>query len=180
MDAKSQTGLADGAKLDDADREDPLGPLVERQFTSALARALPNVVVGELLGVTDDGRTPLVIFHGQHGSGAVRARTTVDLHGTHVGGHVLLVFEEGDATRPIVIGALYEGSSQPLDSVAGTVEVDVDGKRLVVSAKQELVLRCGKARITLTLAGKVLIEGAYISSRSSGVNRIRGGSIQLN
>jgi hypothetical protein len=43
-----------------------------------------------------------------------------------------------------------------------------------------LVLRCGKARITLTRAGKVLVEGTYISSRSSGVNRIRGGSVHLN
>jgi hypothetical protein len=41
-------------------------------------------------------------------------------------------------------------------------------------------LRCGKSSITLTRAGKVLIEGEYISSRSSGVNRIKGGSIQLN
>jgi hypothetical protein len=41
-------------------------------------------------------------------------------------------------------------------------------------------LQCGKASITLTRAGKVLINGAYVSSRSSGVNRLKGGSIQLN
>ena len=50
----------------------------------------------------------------------------------------------------------------------------------MVDAREQLVLRCGKARITLTSAGKVLIEGAYISSRSTGVNRIKGGSVQLN
>jgi hypothetical protein len=42
------------------------------------------------------------------------------------------------------------------------------------------VLRCGKASITLTSAGKVLIRGTYVLSRSSGVNKIKGGSIQLN
>jgi hypothetical protein len=50
----------------------------------------------------------------------------------------------------------------------------------MVSAKEQLVLRCGKASITLTKEGKVLIQGAYVSSRSSGVNRIKGGSVQLN
>jgi hypothetical protein len=60
------------------------------------------------------------------------------------------------------------------------VEVDTDGERLLVTAKEQLVLRCGKATITLTKAGKVLIQGTYVSSRSSGVNRIKGGSVQLN
>jgi hypothetical protein len=34
--------------------------------------------------------------------------------------------------------------------------------------------------LTLTHAGKVLIRGAYVLSRSSGVNRIKGGSVQIN
>jgi hypothetical protein len=49
-----------------------------------------------------------------------------------------------------------------------------------VSAKERLVLRCGKASVTLTRAGKVIIEGSYVVSRSTGVNRIKGGSVQLN
>lgn len=60
------------------------------------------------------------------------------------------------------------------------VEVDADGERMMVSAKEQLVLRCGKASITLTKAGKVIIKGSYVLSRSSGVNRIKGGSVQLN
>jgi hypothetical protein len=51
---------------------------------------------------------------------------------------------------------------------------------VTVTAGSQLVLRCGKASITLTAAGKVLIEGAYVSSRSSGALRLKGGSIQLN
>ena len=31
-----------------------------------------------------------------------------------------------------------------------------------------------------TRAGKVLVRGAYVSSRSSGVQRIKGGSVQIN
>jgi hypothetical protein len=32
----------------------------------------------------------------------------------------------------------------------------------------------------LTSAGKVMIQGAYLSNRSSGVLRIKGGSVQIN
>jgi hypothetical protein len=60
------------------------------------------------------------------------------------------------------------------------VEIEADAERLIVSAKDQLVLRCGKASITLTKAGKVLIQGTYLSNQSSGVNRIKGGSVQIN
>ena len=63
---------------------------------------------------------------------------------------------------------------------AGQVEVDADGERFVVSAKEQIVLRCGKASLTLTRDGKVLIQGAYLSSRSSGVLRLKAGSVQIN
>ena len=35
------------------------------------------------------------------------------------------------------------------------------------------MLRCGKASITLTRAGKVLFHGTYVSNRSSGVLRLK-------
>jgi uncharacterized protein (DUF2345 family) len=56
----------------------------------------------------------------------------------------------------------------------------VDGEQVVIEGKKEIVLKCGKSSITLTRAGKVLIRGAYVLSRSSGVNRIKGGSVQVN
>jgi hypothetical protein len=49
-----------------------------------------------------------------------------------------------------------------------------------VQAAEELVLRCGDASITLTRAGKIILRGTYLLSRSSGVNRIKGGSVQIN
>lgn len=139
-----------------------------------------GIVVGELVAMTDDGRTPLVVFPGQTGTAAVAARSTVDLHGAHIGRNVALMFEGADRTKPIVMGVLREGAGWPLEHRPGAVAVDADGERLLVTAREQLVLRCGKASITLTKAGKVLIDGAYVSSRSSGVNRVKGGSIQLN
>jgi hypothetical protein len=59
-------------------------------------------------------------------------------------------------------------------------EAIIDGKRITFDAQEEIVLQCGKASITLTRAGKVLVRGEYLLSRSSGVNSIKGGSVQIN
>lgn len=141
---------------------------------------LHGAVIGVLIGFQDEGRTPLVIFPGQAGDAAVPARATLDVHGAHIGRQVVLVFERADQRRPLIVGCVQRSEGWPPSASAGQVEVEADGERLIVSAKQQLVLRCGKASITLTAAGKVLIQGTYVSSRSSGVNRVKGGSVQLN
>lgn len=159
-----------------------LGALLERPATLSRAAA-PEVSVGDLVALADDGFTALVRFAGQPGTAAVRARTVLDLHGAHIGQQVVLAFEGGDVSRPIVMGVLRRPGDRPLqapEDAAGQVQVEADGQRLLVNARQELVLQCGKASITLTRAGKVLIQGSYVSSRSTGVNRIKGGSVQLN
>lgn len=163
----------------EAEAADTLSPLLRAPVSSAIPpQGLPGVVLGELLALADDLR-PLVRFPARGGT-AVPARSTVDLHGAHVGARVVLMFEDGDAARPIVTGVLREGTGWPLPEPPAQVQVDADGQRLVVTAREQLVLRCGKASITLTKAGKVLIEGSFVTSRSAGVNRVKGGSVQLN
>jgi hypothetical protein len=160
---------------------DILKPLVEKSTAKLRATDLPiGLVIGELIGLADTGRTPLVRYAGQPGSAALRARAVVDLHGAHIGHPVALMFEAEDRGKPVVMGVLRAEGAWPLDDRPGQVEVDVDGERMIVSAKEQLVLRCGKASITLTRAGKVLIQGCYVLSRSSGANCIKGGSVQLN
>lgn len=161
---------ADAARL--------LRPLMNAALTTA--PAMPRATIGDLIAIADEGASPLVLYAGQPGTAALRAMSVVDLHGAHIGRRVVLMFEAGDPAKPIVMGVLREGAGWPLAERPGQVEVHADGERLVVSASEQLVLRCGKASITLTRAGKVLIEGSYLSSRSSGVNRIKGGSVQLN
>jgi hypothetical protein len=145
-----------------------------------VAAPLPAVVTGELVAITEDGSTPLVVFAGQRGSAAVRARTVVDLRGPHIGQAVVLMFEDADPGRPIVMGVLRGAAGWPLEDAPGQVQVDADGERMIVSAKEELVMRCGRASITLTRSGKVLIRGTHVLSRSSGVNRLKGGAVLLN
>lgn len=141
---------------------------------------LHGAVIGVLIGFQDEGRTPLVIFPGQYGDAAVPARATQDVHGVHIGREVVLVFERGDSRRPIIVGCMQRADGWPVSAPAGQVELEADGERMIVSAKEQLILRCGKASITLSKSGKVLIQGTYVSNRSSGVMRIKGGSVQLN
>jgi len=141
---------------------------------------VPGACVGTLVGFTGDGATPLVIYPGQTCTAAIAARTVPDLRGTSIGGQVVLMFDGGDPLRPIVMGCLQTPAAWPLDRKPDQMEVEADGERLIVSARKEIVLRCGQASITLTKAGKVLIKGTYVLSRSAGVNRIKGGSVQLN
>lgn len=167
--------------------DDLLSPLLQGPAASLFGSPVEpvqgpvhGVIVGTLLALADNGQTALVSFPGQPGHEALRARSVVDLHGPHMGQGVVLMFERGDVHLPIVMGVLRGQAGWPLAAQPATVDVDADGQRMVVSAKEQLVLRCGQASITLTKAGKVLIEGAQVLSRASGVNRVKGGSVQLN
>ena len=158
--------------------------------TLQISRQIEGVRVGRIVNINESGRV-FVDFPGNT-QGAVPAKFThaVKLKMLNqtatVDQEVLLAFEDNDPALPIVVDTLYtsvdevaESSTIALD-MEGPKDVMVDGKRVTFDAKEEIVLRCGKASITLTKAGKVLIRGAYLLHRSSGVNRIKGGSVQIN
>lgn len=158
---------------------DLLKPLL-RAPPSAKPRETAAAEVGELMALDAASGTAWVRVASTPNANAVAARSTVDLHGAHIGREVLLNFIGGDASRPVIVGVFADAAGWPDAQTPNTVHVDADGARLLVGAKNQLVLRCGKASITLTRAGKVVIEGSYLLSRSTGVNRIKGGSVQLN
>jgi hypothetical protein len=111
---------------------------------------IDGIRIGRLVGFADNGSVPLVTYAGQPGTAALRARSTLDIHGAHLNRDLALMFEGADPCSPIVVGCLQDAGSRPLADRAGQVEVDADGQRLIVTAKDQIVLRCGKASITLT------------------------------
>lgn len=143
---------------------------------------------GRLVGHNEQGRL-LVDFAG-NAFGPLRARTTVVLaphelqRAVQEQCPVLLLFEEGDPGRPIVVGLLRD--EVPVSEPAApklpneAIEVEADGRRVEVEAADELVLRCGQASIVLRRNGRVIIRGTYVETRSKGVNRIKGGSVLIN
>ena len=138
-----------------------------------------GTVVGELLGLLDNGRTPLLALSADIAV-ATRGRTTIDLGGGDVGQQVVVVFENNDRERPIVVGVLRNERTLVPRELTGEVEVSADGERMIISARRELVLQCGRASITLHQDGTVRIVGERILSRATGPNRVQGGSVQLN
>jgi hypothetical protein len=189
-DAGSSHGDAAPDSASPLSAHDALTPLLHGATTAAAlvgaglpaleAAPLPAAVVGELLALVGDSRMPMVRFCTAGRPQVHVARSCVNLHGEHIGQAVVLLFDGGDPAQPIVTGVLRSAAALPLGERPAQVDVDADGQHVVISAGEQLVLRCGKASITLTRAGKVLIQGSHVSSRATGVNRIKGGSVQLN
>ncbi len=147
-----------------------------------------GLYLGTLLGERADGRLRVRIDDGR----AVReidALTAAPVEAKDVGCSVVVALVEGGEAVPIVLGVVRNSASPVARSAPVAVEasseereptVSLDGERLVLSAEREIVLRCGKASLTLTKEGKVVLRGAYLLSRSSGVHKIKGGSVQIN
>jgi hypothetical protein len=155
--------------------------------TAPALRRIDGVVIGTLTGFDPSGG-PAVEFQGMASDHPLPARSVAPLGSDTVGRPVALLFEGGDPRRPLVLGLLHQPAAAPAREPEPEPEperhrlreAEIDGRKVIFSATDEIVLRCGEASITLTAAGKVLIQGAYLSSRSTGVNRIKGGSVQIN
>jgi hypothetical protein len=144
------------------------------------AGTYPGVLVGTL-AAWDESGNPLVDYPENPTECFLPARTTVPLKQSDRGHEVALLLINGDRRQPLIIGLLKHTENPPvLANSKPPMTGEIDGERLVFTAKKEIVLQCGAASLTLTKAGKVLIRGTYLFSRSSGVNRIKGGSVQIN
>lgn len=153
-------------------KRQPTGPTSDKSTIS-------GVVIGVLIAFDESGN-PLVVFPGNRMERGVKARTTIPLTNDDLGREVALLFEGGDPNNPLIIGPIQRNEQEQHETIELPKQVEIDGERIVLAAKKEIVLKCGKASITLTKAGKVLIRGAFLLSRSSGVNRVKGGSVQIN
>ncbi len=158
-------------------------PVVVR-LNVAAPRRIRGHVVGKLIGVDAEG--PRVSYP-DNPHGPLLARTTVPLSTLPRDGGVeaLLTFENERSDAPILVG-LLQSAAQP-EAPGGTAEppakelhARVDGKRITITALDEIELVCGEASITLRRNGRVVIRGAYVETRSRGVNRVKGGSVQIN
>lgn len=147
----------------------------DRRVATPVADADPlaggGVSVGRFHGLDPDGRF-LVTVPGQ--AVPLVAISTIAIGVADRGAPVVVAWEREGARRPVIVGRAHERGP------AGGTAVTVDGERLVLRAEQEIELRCGDARIVLTRAGKVLIRGAYVLSRSRGVNKIKGAMVDIN
>jgi hypothetical protein len=155
-----------------------------------MRRQIEGMRVGKIVAVNKAGEV-FVDFPGSTNN-AVKARFTGSLNLNKLRAaasgrrDILIVFENSDPDLPIIIDTMHSMLDEVTETTAVVLEgekpedIMVDGRRITFDAQDEIVLRCGKSSITLTKAGKVLIRGAYLLSHSSGLNRIKGGSVQIN
>jgi hypothetical protein len=170
------------------------------------APAALSMKVGRLLSGSAPGKL-LVDFDGNP-HGALIARTVMALDQQSLDEAIaarrtaVLLFENGDARLPIVVGLVAADPGASLLSallapasisapvtapapaaaaaLAASIDARVDGKRIVLEGQEEVVLKCGAASITLKRDGKLILRGAYVETHAKGVNRIKGGSVKIN
>lgn len=98
----------------------------------------------------------------------------------------VLTFEEGDAARPILL-ALLRSATPNLDAVLSPAPslqtprvARVDGKRVEIQGREEIVLSCGESSLTLRADGTVVLRGVSVVTQARRTNKIRGGKVQIN
>ncbi len=135
------------------------------RIEGAEAAAAAQIMLGRFAGLDAEGR-PLVTVSDTETPRPALATARYDL--VAEGASVAVTFLNGDPAQPLLLGV-----------ISGATATTIPAER-VIEATQQLTLRCGRASLTLTRAGKAVLKGTYISSRSSGMQRITGASVQIN
>ncbi len=162
-----------------------------------------EIIIGTLVEINALGE-PCVDFPGNPSSAFLKAISTIGMTKQHIGKQVALLFANGNLSSPVIMGVIHNPLQEMLEnfnpshsetlpqketthdtsaSLETSLKVDdvlIDGKKITFEAHEQIVLKCGESSITLTRAGKILIRGKYLLNRSTGVNRIMGGSVQVN
>jgi len=131
--------------------------------------SVPSGSIATFSGIAPDGA---LLVELSPDSVPLCAVSTVALAAEEIGSRVVVIFDQGDPSRPIIIGRIQERT--------GIAVAPAANERRVIEASRQIELRCGEASIVLTSAGKVLIRGAHVVSRSRGANKIKGAIVDIN
>lgn len=91
----------------------------------------------------------------------------------YVGTRVLCIL---DGLQGYVIGVIQPYQEFEKKQVS---EIEIPDA-LNITAKNSIQITCGETSLSLRKDGKVFLKGKEITSRASGTNKIKGGTIRLN
>jgi len=150
-------------------RHDNKGTVVE--FKPALdLTPRPGSYASSIVDFDAEGR-PMVEVDGV----PMAALATIEVSREDLGREAMITFLESDPQRPVITGLFVAPQAPPRRR-----HMKIRAEELDFEASSKITLECGKASITLHRDGKIVVRGVHLLSRASGVNRIRGGSIELN
>lgn len=156
--------------------------------TAAASERILGAVVGKVVGF--EGGEARVIYPGG-GDVPLRARSLAAFddaaleEAARAGAEAVLLFEEGDPARPLLVGLLRSRSPlvdallvRPLPRKEAVARVD--GRRVVIEGQEEVSLKCGEASLTLRRDGVAILKGVNVVTQAKRVNKVRGGKVQVN
>lgn len=154
--------------------------LVQHPAPQSKVTLIHGVAVATLLELLPDGKVRIALP--AFGMADLHATPVCAVHALREGGHVAVMFEQGDTARALVLGPMAQAPAHDMPAYGPTPAHDaiIDNERIVIQAEQEIELRCGEAAIILTRDGRILLRGSDITSHASTTQRIRGGSVQIN
>lgn len=134
--------------------------------------ALGGTIVGRISSWDPDAG--LSVDYPGLAEGPVLARSLVVVSPAAVEAQAEVLLSLTDA-GPVIVGLLV-----PTGDELANPSATVDDDCMTLTGKRQVTLKCGDASITLRENGRVVIRGAYVETRSSGVNRIKGGTVKIN
>ena len=93
-----------------------------------------------------------------------RAITTESLHCSHESKQCLLLFNQGEISKPVITGIIQSD----------------DGEPLVLACEDGIVVECGDTSIELDINGTLNLQALHINSQAYGPYRIKGASVKIN
>lgn len=148
---------------------------------------IDNAVVGRLVSFRDGD--PRVDYPG-NSLGPLVARVSASIDDAALESaarehqDVVLMFDGGDPEKPLLT-ALLRSATHRVDALLAPLPekqrvARVDGKQVVIEGDEEVVLKCGKASLTLRRDGKVVLRGVNLVTQAEQVHKVRGGKVQIN
>ncbi|MFT4538702.1 MAG: hypothetical protein ACI841_004909 [Planctomycetota bacterium] len=131
---------------------------------------LPAVFSGEVVGVDANGQPMVRWADGRSHRAALAWQPTYPDWAKCTGLRVILSLIDGDESQPMIIG-LADAPPAPAKNTPDSIHLE---------AGKEFVIQCGKSKIALRADGRIEIRGGHLISRSSGPNKIKGGSVFIN
>jgi hypothetical protein len=135
-----------------------------------LLQALSGLSIGRLTGVDENG-APMVRTKLDVVAPALVAWMPAPPRWSECIGQRVVLAHVDELESPIVVALLDSPEARGSAVLPRAIKLE---------SEQAITLKCGRSSIELRADGHVSVHGSHIVSRSSGPNKIKGGSVDIN